>query len=213
MSTTLASMRDEAKLALGSRSDLTDAMIDGWLNASQLAFATRLRIFEIEAAVTFLLIASPVTDIYGVPDDFWSPIMLVNTSNNREEVKLRPLKTILAKPSIPTGRVSEYTLRGATSIFRPAPASIDTLEWTYKRRVPTMTSSIGLTLPDEFAPAVVFDAVIRGMYLNGEEDRAAIYRQHRDDSLAAIGDQRGEEFASREEGVIIADMDPPLRFR
>lgn len=203
MSITLASMRDEAKLALGSRSDITDSMIDGWLNASQLALATRLRIFEIEAAVTFSLIASPVTDIYGVPSDFWSPIILVNTSNNREEVSLKPLKTLLAKLSTPAGRVSEYSLRGKTSIFRPAPSTVDVLEWTYKKRVPTMTSSVDLTLPDEFAPAVTFDAIVRGMHLNGEEDRAAIYRQHRDDALASVGDQRGEEFGQREEGVQI----------
>jgi len=213
MSTTLSSMRDEVKLALGSRGDITDAMVDGWLNASQLALATRLRIFEIEAAVTFSLIASPVTDVYGVPDNFWAPIILVNTSNNREEIHLKPVKTILAKPSTPTGRVSEYSLRGKTSVFRPAPSTADVLEWTYKKRLDPMSATVDMTLPDEFAPAVTFDGIVRGMYINGEEDRAGIYRQHRDDALALIGDQRGEEFASRDEGVVIADMDPPVRFR
>jgi hypothetical protein len=203
MSVTLSSMRDEAKLALGSRSDITDAMVDSWLNMSQLALATRLRIFEIEAAVTFDLIASPVTDIYGVPSDLWAPMILVNLSNNREEVSLRPIKTLLAKSATPAGRVREYGLRGKTTIFRPAPSTVDTLEWTYKKRVPTMTSVVNLTLPDEFAAAVIFDAIVRGMHLNGEEDRAQIYRAHRDDALAAIGDQRGEEFGQREEGVQI----------
>lgn len=203
MSITLASMRDEAKLALGSRSDIADAMVDAWLNASQLALATRLRIFEIEAAVTFSTIASPVTDVYGTPEDFWSPIILVNVSNRRTEIPLKPIKTLLAKPTTPVGRIIEYGLRGKTTIFRPSPSTVDTLEWTYKRRVPTMTTTVDLTLPDEFAPAVMFDAVVRGMHINGEEDRAQIYRAHRDDALAAIGDQRGEEFGQREEGVQI----------
>lgn len=203
-------MRDEAKLALGSRSDITDALIDGWLNASQLALASRLRVFEIEAAVTFTLIISPVTDIYGVPADFWSPIILVNTSNNRDEIDLKPIKTILTKIATPAGRVSQYGLRGKSTIIRPASSTADVLEWTYKKRVPTMTALVNLTLPDEFAPAVMFDAIVRGMHIVGEEDRAAIYRQHRDDSLAGIGDQRGEEFAQREEGVIIAGLDPPV---
>lgn len=211
MSITLVSMRDEAKLALGSRDDITDTLVDGWLNASQLALATRLRILEIEAAVTFALIASPVTDIYGIPSDFWSPVMLVNTSNRRAEVKLRPIKTILAKEATPAGVVSEYGFRGKSIVTRPASATVDVLEWTYKKRMPTMTATVDLTLPDEFAPAVVFDAIVRGLHLVGEEDRAQIFRQHRDDALASIGDQRGEEFAQREEGVQIAGLDPAVR--
>jgi hypothetical protein len=209
MSTGLVTMRDEVKLAIGSRTDITDPMVDNWLNISQLALASRLRIFEIEAAVTFALI--PATDIYGQPLNFWSTIVMVNTSVDRQLIRLKPIESILTQPISATGRVTQFGLRAKSLIFRPVPTTADTLEWTYKKRPSTMTSLVNLTLPDEFGPAVVFDAIVRALYLTGEEDRAAIYREHRDDVLAGIGDQRGEEFAQREEGVIMAGMNPAVR--
>lgn len=212
MSIPLATMRDQVALVLGGRTDVTTAMMNSWLNQSQLALASRLRVYEIEAAATFVLsTVGPNNDIYSHPTNFWAPILLVNTSDKRGKVPLKPIETILVTDTSIPSRVTMYGIRGKTFVFRPLPNVADILELTYKMRPATMTDSVDMTLPDEFEPAVVFDAIVRGLHLTGDEDRAEIYRNHRNDALGQVGDARGEEFALRQEGVVVAGLDPAVR--
>lgn len=202
MTTTLAQLRADVKLAFLQRGDV-DSQVEQWLNDAQLAMASSLRIRELEAASTMTLVNLPVTDIYLQPTDLWAPIILVNTSKRRMEIKFKPLEVVLTRLATPVGDPSEVAIRGTTFIFRPAPKDADVVELTYKIKVPPMSSVVNMTLPDEFRPVLVLEAVLYGMHMLQEEDRAAPFIQMRNEKLAIIGNQRGEEFFARQEGAII----------
>jgi hypothetical protein len=200
MATTLASMAAVVKTALVGRSDI-DSLIDDWLNASQLRFATRLRIRELEAVANLTTVIAPVTDIYAVPDDMWAPMYMLYPSD-AQEIELETLDQVLEVPATPVGRPTEYTVRGTTFVFRPAHAAVETIELTYKIKVPTMTASVDMTLPDEFKEAIEFDSIAKALFISEQsEDRAKFFIEQRNDILRSLGDQRGEEYRASLQGL------------
>ena len=201
MTTTLAELHAEVKSAHGGRTDI-ETQIDAWLNQAQRSFVTNLNIREVEQGATLIFDPAQTSpDIYALPADFYVPMFLINVSNERQEIHLRPLDIILTQIPTPADAPSTYALRGSTMIVRPQPASADTIELTYRLRPPTMTSSVDMTLPDEFMYAVIFDAAARGFFLQNEELRAAAFTKNRDNELAMIGNQRGQEMFAREDGT------------
>lgn len=203
MAVTLAGMRDEVRKVLVDRQDI-NTLIELWLNDAQLMLATQLRIREIEAAATLTAVISPVTDIYAAPDDFWVPEFLKNTSKQDMEIKLKALDVVLKRQTTPVGDPDIFAIRGNTLVFRPAFKEEDVIEMTYVIKVPTMTATVDMFLPDEFRRVVVMDTSAYALFVVGEEDRAQVYLAVRDAELKKIGDQRGQEFLAREMGTILS---------
>lgn len=203
MTTTLAEMHAEVKLAHGNRSDI-ETQIDAWLNQAQRSFVTNLNIREVEAGATLVLNPSQTNpDIYALPGDFFVPMLLVNVTQDRQEIKLRNLDVILAQIATPANNPAIYALRGLTMVLRPQPSTADTVELTYRIRPAAMTSGVDMTLPDEFMYAVIFDASARGFLIQNEEARAGVFTKNRDSELAMIGNQRSQEMFAREDGAVL----------
>jgi hypothetical protein len=216
MATTLASMREEVQKAFVGRTDI-DTLINQWLNDAQLMLATQLSIHEIECVwnLTFdIESGTTYNDTYAVPDDMWSPMIMRNTTQydlqvppvsqgSTMEIKYRPLEVIVKRTRTPAGKPDVFALRAGTFVFRPEPDAADVIELTGKRRPPTMTSGQAMLLPDEFKSVVVYDAIVRGLPIMQEEDRATTFVQLRNEELRKIGDQRGDEFKASLEGAVI----------
>lgn len=202
MSTTLAQMHADVKLAMVGRADI-EANIDDSLNQSQLALSKLLRIRELEKVITFA--TAMTVDTYSFASagcsDLWAPIALINTSQQRNEVKYKPLVALLTEDIVSNNHPDRYSLRGTNFFLRPVPGFVDTLELTYRFVPATMTASVGMTLPDQYRPAVTFDAIARLFFLLQDEERTQLFEARRDRELAAAGAQRGEEVLASELGM------------
>jgi len=172
MSLTLALLRQDLRDHLGKLSSFQDADVDRLLNRSWWALAAQLKFHEKDAETSFTTTAG--TQAYSIPTDSDAVQRVViqgpDDTGVDPLIKISDWNMFALKDTDDTDRPTHYARRGDEFILYPIPDDEYTVYVKYLRTLADIEAS-GPDAPQEWHEVVLWGAVARGFFADGDWDR------------------------------------------